>query len=350
MTEQQIECFFNKKCTAEEARQVAEFLKLNPSLLDKYLNKAEWNEIEVKEIMPEEFWDEVWQSIQKKKNKKTVVYWLKRTAVAASVISIAGIGFYYFSNSEKTNNNFHQQLANVAYKIVTNNSKKIMQVNLADSSIIRLSPQAVIRYDVPFVNNKREIYLKGEAFFKVAKDSAKPFTVYAGRLATTALGTEFKITSINNNVTVKLFKGKVIIQSTDNFLKGWNKNIYLKPGEQMQYDADNMQVAVEKINANKSIGLTKKIASVKKKNETAANNQLNFNGASLPQVMKKLAEYYHKKIQFDSAEIKDKNFTGIINKTDSLQIVLKIIGQMNNLKILQVADTFVIQNQKIKLP
>ena len=69
----------------------------------------------------------------------------------------------------------------------------------------------------PFQNNKREIYLEGEAYFKVAKDKTKPFTVFAGALATTALGTQFRITAKKNtpgNITVKLFTGKVAIRSS----------------------------------------------------------------------------------------------------------------------------------------
>ena len=44
-----------------------------------------------------------------------------------------------------------------------------------------------------FPPDKREIFLKGEAKFIVAKNKKKPFTVYTGMLATTALGTIFTV-------------------------------------------------------------------------------------------------------------------------------------------------------------
>ena len=49
-----IERFFEKKCTAEEAEQVAEYLKSNPELLESLLSRKEWDDAEVTEIMPEE--------------------------------------------------------------------------------------------------------------------------------------------------------------------------------------------------------------------------------------------------------------------------------------------------------
>ena len=54
-------------------------------------------------------------------------------------------------------------------------------------------------------------------------------------LATTALGTIFSVKTIGNknDITVKLFRGKVVIHAERKDLKGWNKNIYLLPGRQI---------------------------------------------------------------------------------------------------------------------
>jgi transmembrane sensor len=193
--------------------QVAKYLKANPDLLNKYLSEEEWRTIEPRE-MPQEFWDHVWQGIQKKNRSKRIVLWIKRTAAAACIAGIIGIGYYQFNKSSKpnsivaTNNSIR---ANIEHKITANNN-----------SAIDLSPNSVLRYDVPFSNHKREIFLEGEAYFKVAKDSSKPFTVFAGGLATTALGTAFKICTNSGSqhfVTVKLFEGKVVIKQTDSTLK-----------------------------------------------------------------------------------------------------------------------------------
>ncbi len=214
---------------------------------------------------------------------------------------------------------------------------------MVDSSRILLSPGSVISYDVPFVNNKRDIFLEGEAVFKVAHDKTKPFTVFAGGLATTALGTEFKIsTHINHKRTiVKLFNGKVVIKSTHADLKGWRKKIYLQPGQQMEYNADKMAVAVTAI--DKAVLAKLSVSKELHKKVPVTDNNLVFSSTSLPGVMEKLAAYYNMKIVFDSTQISAMNFTGTITKKDSLPVVLKVIGQMNNLDITQQGDEFIVK-------
>ena len=65
MKSELIEKFFRKDCTPQEARQVALYLKANPRVLEKYINLEEW-EATGKELMPEDFWNEAWENIQKK--------------------------------------------------------------------------------------------------------------------------------------------------------------------------------------------------------------------------------------------------------------------------------------------
>ena len=328
-----IERFFQKQCTPEEAAEVAAYLKANPAVLEKYVSIYEWSAAE-SNTMPEEFWSEVWLSIQKKNKSKIISVKLKRVAVAACLILVIGTGYYYYSIPGKQISKpltAVTVLPKTQLKIAVNNTKKIETVVLEDSSVVQLSPNSSIQYDNPFPNNKREILLKGEARFIVAKNKKKPFTVYTGMLATTALGTIFSVKTIGNknNITVKLFRGKVVIHSTDFNLKGWKQDVYLSPGEQLKFNAESMLLSVEKI---KTINTN---SSAKEKKPTADSSTLTFSNTLLPEVMQKLSAYYNVKIQYDSAVIAAMNFTGTITKKDSLPVILKAITQMNNLNVTQ---------------
>src|SRR5205085_10866254 len=141
-----------------------------------------------------------WGNIKAKQKRSALLVMLKRSAVAASIVGVLFMAYNHFSYNHKdslvkTIPHKTITLAKAEHKITSNDSKKIMKVILQDNSVISLSPGAVIRYDVPFQNNRRDISLTGEALFNVAKDKTKPFTVYAGSLTTTALGTQFKITA-----------------------------------------------------------------------------------------------------------------------------------------------------------
>lgn len=349
ITANQIERFFKKQSTPEEAEQVAAFLKSNPTELHKYLNEREWDEAQINGVISNDLWDEAWEAIQKKKRINNKITWIKRSAIAACIAGLTGASLYLITdknsvNIEATNITSEQKnvLVEPQHKTVTNTTSKPMMVLLQDNSNIVLSPHSSLKYDVPFASDKREIFLEGEAVFKVSKDRSKPFTVYAGRLATTALGTKFKIT-VNPSqpkTTVKLFEGKVVIRSADNELKGWNKDVYLSPGEQMEYNASKNLLAVTAIPLDKPVEKENKNTKAKENEPDAG---MNFNSTPLPEVMEKLSVYYNKKIVFEKAEIDSMNFTGSISKKDSLPIVLKVIAQMNDLSIEPNEDGFIIQ-------
>jgi len=356
MKEELIQKFFRKQCTTIEAREVVQYLNSHPMILDEYLNKREWDEIEPGTSVPNEFWDEVWQKIQKKKRAEVTVVWLKRSAVAACIAG--AIVFTYITMTGRKNDIHFTTVAVkkdltpvLQNKIVINTSGKKEKVVLPDSSVVELSQGGSLQYPMPFTDNKRDIRLEGEAYFKVAKDKTKPFTVYAGGLATTALGTEFRITANGSSkVLVQLFEGKVVIRSVSNNKKEWNKEVYLSPGEQLKYDSVKTFVAVEKIKElNAELLATKKNKTNKNYSDNAT-NELVFNSRALPDVMEQLSKYFNTRINYNKIEINEMNFTGTISKNDSLSIILKVIAQMNDLQISASDSGYVIKksNNAIK--
>jgi ferric-dicitrate binding protein FerR (iron transport regulator) len=215
-----------------------------------------------------------------------------------------------------------------------NNSGKLMHIMLPDSSLVILSPGALVNYNDPFANDKRDVALEGEARFNVVKNKEKPFTVYAGGLATTALGTEFTINTMDaekHHVSVKLHTGRVLITATGNLVAHWKKDIYLIPGQQLKFDITKMITSIGLIKNN--IQKTR-LPLADKKIKAEINDGLTFENTPLPEVLTRLSAYYHENIYFDSSYLQEMNFTGTISKSDLLPIVLKVITQMNNLELI----------------
>ncbi|CAN5165451.1 FecR domain-containing protein [soil metagenome] len=331
MTAEQIQRFLNKSCTVTEAAAVSAFLNNNPRIAEQYISKEEWDAISETFEMPEAFWESSWISIQKKRKAKIVSLWVKRISVAACLAGLLYTGIALFIINKKTSRSVIATIKEVKpviaeEKIITNTDAKNRMVVLEDNSVILLSPNATIKYFTPFQNNRRDIKLDGTAYFKVAKNKEKPFTVYAGSLATTALGTEFSVTTQNKNITVKLFNGKVVIRSVDKNPAAREKDIYLLPGQQMQYNAASMLATTGSFTADKIV----------KKNGLKKNTpvtSLSFKNTPMNEVLEKLAARYNVKIMYDKTRIAGKNFTGNIEAEDSLSVVLKVIAQMNDLDI-----------------
>jgi transmembrane sensor len=331
----QIKRFFHKECTSAEAEEVAAYLKANPSVLEDYLSMYEWNE-QGEQEMPEAFWNEVWNNIQQKRKAEIISIRLKRTSVAACLIFLAGAAYFYLNHEKKNNKPVAAVQINTLpeshRRTALNNTDKIISIVLEDSSVVKLSPSSLIQYDVPFPSDKREIFLEGEAEFHVAKNKHKPFTVYAGALATTALGTVFSVkrNADKHSFFVKLFEGKVVIRSTENKLSRWKQDVYLRPGQQLKYNSETAIVYIDKINTDKAT-----IANKARKRAVVnpLNDQLNFSNTLLPEVMHKLSRYFNVKIQYDSLLLSKMYFSGIVSKNDSLPVILKAIAQMNGLEI-----------------
>ena len=64
---------------------------------------------------------------------------------------------------------------------------------LADGTKVWLNADSKLRFPVSFTAERREVYLEGEAYFEVAKDSEHPFIVHISRGAIEVLGTGFNV-------------------------------------------------------------------------------------------------------------------------------------------------------------
>ena len=125
-------------------------------------------------------------------------------AAAASVVLAAGL-FMFGGNHNDPGKTVLAGLNKVkaTQSTITNVTDTVQSVLLKDGSLVNLYPNSSLLLMEPFVNERRDIILTGRAFFKVAKDQHRPFTVFANGFATTALGTAFTVdTKVKGMVSV----------------------------------------------------------------------------------------------------------------------------------------------------
>jgi transmembrane sensor len=346
ISEEQIERFFKKQCTPEEARQVADWLMSHPELVSKYLDEAEWQLSADAGSLPGEAYHKVWYQINRKIRKKNTILLLKRFAVAACVAGCIIATLIYLNKSTSASPAVASAKAPVSPVALAdteyNNTNKSCRILLEDGSVIWLLPKAVVWFETPFAKKQRNIHLRGEARFEVAKNKQKPFTVYAGAFATTALGTEFIVKQQNNNIKVQLLHGRVVIKAADTTIKNW-KDVYLLPGQQMIFNENDKQPAIDLIQDKKNNTAIHAVQN-NKLSETA--DSLIFNGSPISAVLRKLSNYYHVNVLFNESELRDISFTGVIAKKDAVQNILKVITRMNGLSLEEEDSSFIISKLK----
>ncbi|NLU95185.1 FecR family protein [Chitinophaga sp. Ak27] len=134
---------------------------------------------------------------------------LRIAAVLLVLIGAAGIWF------------ISQRGANVP--TIVRSGVKIKQEVLPDGSEVTLNKQSTITYAANF-KKERNIHLTGEAFFNVAQDPGKPFTLKVNDVTVKVLGTSFNVKSINGKTEVIVETGAVEVSKHHN-------SVQLKPHE-----------------------------------------------------------------------------------------------------------------------
>ncbi len=209
--------------------------------------------------------DEIWESIKTSTEAQPVnqlsrpaTAWLWRSVAAAVILAVFFAGWIklgketfpppgpYFSLDEKSGD---------ACKSVHNKGRETLSVTLPDSSIVRLSPNARLKFPLEFTGKQRQVAVSGEAFFDVRHYSNFPFVVYAGEVVTKVLGTSFVVNANSANVTVSVKTGQVSVYTIKDaqFTNPEARGLILKPNQQAAYNKASEVLAKSLVNAPEPI-------------------------------------------------------------------------------------------------
>lgn len=87
---------------------------------------------------------------------------------------------------------------------------------LSDGTEVVLNAATTLRFPFSFNARRREVWVDGEAYFKVAKDAVRPFVVHTPLTQIDVLGTSFNVNTYNKGVvSTSLVEGKVSTQGSD---------------------------------------------------------------------------------------------------------------------------------------
>lgn len=183
-----------------------------------------------------------------------------------------------------------------------------LTLHLSDGTEIKLNSNSRLIYPRTFTSEARNVQLEGEAFFDVAKDSTRVFTITSGKLKTRVLGTSFNIKALpkSKDIRVAVSSGKVQIISMNK--EGNSKELTLYPDDMGVYLKENNQL--EKIPFDKMEELAWK------------NGVLYFKDNSIDEVISELKKWYGVSFVINKEINTEKDYTGSFDNK-SLSQVLK---------------------------
>lgn len=198
-------------------REIEEIWKMTPEKNFDVNAEVAWEQFKSRvDKKPSEKHGKEKQFVSKsyKKNSNTFIYAMRAAAVIL-VIVLAGSFSYYLSN----NNSSLDEIAERSefyqlQEMVTNRGEKA-KVRFSDGTEVILNSASSIRFPKEFQDSQREVYLDGEALFKVAHDPSQPFIVHAQGARIQVLGTEFNVKGWEEDekTEVVVREGKVSVNS-----------------------------------------------------------------------------------------------------------------------------------------
>ena len=126
---------------------------------------------------------------------------------------------------------------------------KLFDLELSDGTLVKLNAGSSIKYPVKFIKGlKRKVFLKGEAYFEVAKDKAHPFIVNTNDVNVEVLGTAFNMSYYPEDIDIStvLVEGSVKLYE-DTKLNTSKNATMLTPGHKAAWNKENKTMSVHKV-------------------------------------------------------------------------------------------------------
>lgn len=254
-----------------------------------------------KGIDVEKNWHQLHVRIHHHKQKNQLLTWIRNIA-AILLLPLLGLSAYlYYQTNTLKSKSVGLLETTTAYGVRT-------KITLSDGSEVWLNSGSTLSYPEHFTEDKRQVILSGEAFFKVKSDKEHRFDVQTSDgFTVSAYGTEFNVQAYAEEPEIKatLAEGHIQIDQTNQ-----PASQELIPGEQAIYSRHTQQMQVRK--ANLLV-------------ETAwKDGKLVFRRTPMEEIAKQLSRHFNVNIQLQGKEIFDYTYSATFT-TETLAEILSLL-------------------------
>ena len=215
--------------------------------------------------------------------------WRRHLALAASLLLVFTLGWSVYFNAFPGFGTQAQQFRTGVGQTTT--------VTLPEGSVVTLDAETEMRLrETP--RERRVDLIAGRAFFRVAHDPSRPFTVNAGGKSVRAIGTAFEVSFEHGNMVVTLAEGKVRVEETGS---GSGSGTDMAPGGQLVIGADH-NWTLSRVDVAKETSWTE--------------GRLIFMRDPLSEAVAEMNRYSPRKLVFKDGEIPEKHVVGVFQAGD----------------------------------
>jgi len=321
--------YFEGRATDEELEQLLRWLrkKENRIVFDKF--RLVWQSSHERDYFPNggrESWNrlqmQLWQkSFKTWQSTKKIEKLFRYAAIFFFVLSIGSLTWYF------THKSVHIP---ETYTTVAADKGHISKVQLPDGTKVWINSGSEISYNNHFASLHRNIRIKGEAYFDVAKNENIPMIIECGQVNVKVTGTSLNINSYSgeNDIEVVLEEGSVELTNIND-----NATLYkLHPGNRLLFSRE-CKISVFDVNTYKYTSWKDGI--------------INLYDLTMEEVIMRLNSRYNQKFEIDPA-VKNFKYTFTI-KNEQLHEILQLMEKITPIIIEQKGDIVFIKIDKNKM-
>ena len=196
---------------------------------------------------------------------------------------------------------------------------------LADGTNVMLNAESELTFPSEFDTDRREVFLKGEAFFQVTHNEKAPFIVHTDQLDVQVLGTTFNVSGYNNEnmLKVTLVEGSIRIHQQGDSVK-------IRPNEQYNYNKNTREKRVQTVDTELFTSWV--------------NDEYIFKDTTLDEIFNRINHWYMFDVTYESPSLKEKRFFLTIGRDASLDQIIQIINSTEEVCIKKKDNHIVVKN------
>lgn len=226
--------------------------------------------------------------------------WIRVAAILLPILVIGGLLYFYYQPDRS-------ELVEIQ---VPYGENKL--ITLADGSRVTLNSGTTFRYPENFEGNERKVYLNGEAFFSVTKNTGKPFIVSTKNISVKVLGTQFNVKAYPTDLRTitTLQSGRVEIHTNT------HQKFVLKPDQQLTFNNKTRNTRLTNVAAEEFSGWI--------------NGKLIFENASFSEIIRTLERHFNVKIEITGTAIAppEELYTVKFLKNENLDEIFNVLKEI----------------------
>ncbi|MCE3227368.1 MAG: hypothetical protein K0S32_1919 [Bacteroidetes bacterium] len=284
-------------------------------------NKKLFMEIESMKTEQEVNVDKAWNKLEERLNEKEEAkvisirprFTIYHAAAALAIIAVLAILITFFMGGEQTTG-----LALVS-------SKNSVTSRLPDGSSVILNKNSELTYESG--SNKREVKLKGEAYFDVVHNEDQPFVVTVNDITIKDIGTSFNVKAIEGTSTIE-----VMVESGEvHFYSKEDEGLKLVKGEKAVYSTIDRKFSKAFISPGD--------------NTTSYHSKVfRFKETPLHLVIQQLNDVYEMNIQLEDPALGNCMLSVTFNN-EKPEAILSIIAETLNLEVVRSGKSITLKGE-----